>query len=397
MIQLTRGGNTSIAGNAATVVVEWSPARVQDSDVDVSAFLLGGNGRVRYDKDFVFYGATVSPCGSVRLQASADSSRFDVDLSSVPSDIEKIAFTATLSGGARFGAASNVKVTFLGTASYEMQTSGMAEAAVILAELYKKNGAWKLRAVGQGFNGGLAPLATHFGVDVANDGAPCPPAPPAPPISPPLPAPRPNLSKITLAKKGDTARLSLDKGTGDIVINLNWSRPPSGTGLWNRLLGGAGLDLDLGALIELQNGFKAVVQPLGNLFGTLDGPPWIAHSGDDRSGASAEGEFLRIRSGNWTHFKRACIFTYIYEGAPDWATAQGIVTVRVPNQPVLEVQMGQHNSASHLCAICMLANKGGQIEITQLMTFHDGSRKGTWQADLDAHYGWDMTWNRRTK
>lgn len=208
-------------------------------------------------------------------------------------------------------------------------------------------------------------------------------------------------SKVTLAKKGDSHVIQLvKKGASDIIeVNLNWSQPvapPKKSGFFgaisNALNQPAELDLDLGALYELKDGQKSVIQPLGNCFGALDYPPYLAHSGDDRSGASASGEFLRIKTANWHLFRRVCIYAYIYSGAPDWATAKGVIRVKVPGQPDLEVPMGEQRDPGRLCAICMLENQNDNVSVTKLITFHDGSRTGTWQSDLDAAYGWGMNW-----
>jgi tellurite resistance protein TerA len=174
-----------------------------------------------------------------------------------------------------------------------------------------------------------------------------------------------SLDKISLSKDGEVGKLSLKKSAAKeelIEINLNWSQPEKREGL-GALLGmkPKQLDLDVGALIELADGTKYVVQPLGNTFGAMDAPPYLHHSGDDRSGASASGEFLRIRLANWKYFKRVCVYTYIYEGAPDWATAKGVVTLRVPGQPELEVSMGLQKDKAPLCAIAMLTNPKSEI------------------------------------
>ena len=140
----------------------------------------------------------------------------------------------------------------------------------------------------QGFAGGLEPLAAHFGVDVA-----APSGSPAPPAPAPAPVPRPRshgtacaptstirLSKVTLDKSRPS--ISLEKtaaGFGEIKVNLNWNQGTSG--LLGGFLGKRGaIDLDLGCLFEMQDGFKGAVQALGNRFGDLREEP--LHPADGR-------------------------------------------------------------------------------------------------------------------
>jgi len=211
-----------------------------------------------------------------------------------------------------------------------------------------------------------------------------------------------NLQKVTLGNSGEKAQINLTKSSlkGLIEINLNWSQPKTNgflKSVVSLFQGSKNLDLDLGALIELKNGELFVVQPLGSSFGNLDQKPYVFHSGDDRTGDSQSGEFIRIKVEEWQKIQRVCIYAYIYEGAPDWATAQGVVTVKVPNQPNLEVLMGKKRNKGQLCAITMFENINGGISVQNLNTFHDGSVTGTWHGDLDRFYKWGINWTEGSK
>jgi len=402
MTELTQGGNAPISGNAVAVVLEWAPQMVGGSEVDVSAFMLGANGKVRNDNDFVFYGSTTSGCGSVRLTRQGASTCFNVDLGRVPAEIEKIAFTATLTR-AQWGQAQSLRLSIAGTASYAMVTSGKTEAAVIVGELYKRNGAWKIRAVGQGFNGGLGPLATSLGVDITDDaGAAAPsPAPPQAPAVAPVPAPPPaapklNLSKITLDKAGSSAKISLDKGDArEITINLNWTQPKG--------FFASKVDLDLGVFVELRDGTKALID--GIQFskgrggprnvrthqGCFTDAPWVWHAGDDRTGGVAEGENVYINPKGIAQIKRMTIYTFIFDGAPNWKATDAFVTVRVPNQEIT-VQMGSQSDPRTFCAIAKLDFAStSEVTVTKTVTFHRDHE------DCDRTYGWGFRYSAGSK
>ena len=141
----------------------------------------------------------------------------------------------------------------------------------------------------------------------------------------------------------------------------------------------------------MQNGAKSVVQALGNCFGDLDRPPYIKLAGDDRSGASSNGEFLYINGERFSEMKRICVFAFIYEGVANWAQADGVVTVTVPGHPVIEVRMDGHQPSKNMCAIAMLENHQGELRITKLAEYFEG------HPDLDRHYGWGMRWVEGSK
>lgn len=204
MQQLSQGGNAPLQGTAVEVVMGWSPTQVGAGEPDVTAFMLTASGKVRGDTDMVFYNQPDSPCGGLKLSSRPGESTFRLALDRLPPAIERIAFTATLSDGTTFGAATSVRIEARGQVAYALETAGMTEAAVILAELYLRNGTWRLRAVGQGFNGGLAPLATYFGIEVADDAAPAA-----------APTPTASATKVRLDKQ-----VSLLKDSAPKLVSL---------------------------------------------------------------------------------------------------------------------------------------------------------------------------------
>ena len=153
-----------------------------DFDLDASAFMLGADGKVRKDEDFIFYGNLKSQDGSVRHtgdnltgEGDGDDEQIEVDLSLVPGNIEKIAFTVTIyeaeSRRQNFGQVSNAYIHIMDTATntellrFDLGEDFSIETAVVVGELYKHNGEWKFNAIGSGFQGGLAALCAHYGID----------------------------------------------------------------------------------------------------------------------------------------------------------------------------------------------------------------------------------------
>ncbi|HEX8222439.1 MAG TPA: TerD family protein [Allosphingosinicella sp.] len=384
-MQLQRGANTSIGNGAVRVAVEIGAG----ASADVSAYLLNEAGKVRGDHDMVFFNQPSGGDGSVRL---ADG-RFDIDLDRVPAEIARIVFCVTVDqaqGRQSLSALASggVVVTRDGgtVAEFRPDLGDATEAAMTFGELYRRGGEWKFRAVGQGFNGGLAPLARSFGIDVADDPAPAPP-PPAPPPPAPVPPPAPasppiSLSKVSLEKKGQAVSLQKRGASfGQIVVNLNWSRGKKG------FFSSAGaIDLDLGCLLEMQDGRKSVVQALGRMFGAYNEPPYIALDGDDRTGDVSMGENMRINGAHWSEIRRVAVFANIYDGVPNWQQTDGVVSLTMPDQPPIEVRMTEGRNDKRLCGIVLLENDGGQLKATRIVDYFRD------QSELDHAYGWGLRW-----
>jgi tellurite resistance protein TerA len=375
-VELTQGANAPITGDSASVRIAWTaPTGVE---ADVSAYLLTASGKVRGDQDMVFYNQPAGDSGAVRLATGS----FDGALARLSDAIEKIVFCATIeeamARGQTMAMLRDAAITVSDGADlrFAPTLAGATEAAMIFGELYRRGGQWKFRAVGQGFNGGLAPLARSFGIDVA-EAEPADAAPPPPAEPPPAPV---SLSKVTLEKASPT--ISLEKrgaSFGEISINLNWSRARG----W---LSGTAVDLDLGCLFEMADGRKGVVQALGRVFGSFDAPPFIALSGDDRTGDVSDGETLRINGARWAELKRVCVFANIYDGVPNWQKTDGVVLVTMPDQPPIEVRLDEGRNDKRLCGIVMLENDGGRLKASRLVTYVRD------QQELDQAHRWGLRW-----
>ncbi|QIS16738.1 TerD family protein [Nocardia arthritidis] len=198
-----------------------------------------------------------------------------------------------------------------------------------------------------------------------------------------------NLSKVTLTKA--TPSISLTKPGdqhGIMRVNLNWTTGAR-RGLFKR---SNPIDLDLGCLYELSSGKKGVVQALGNSFGALDGEPYIRLDGDDRSGSAAGGENMHINLERPDLFRRILIFAFIYEGVPNWAAADGVVTLFPTAGPQIEVRLDSPVDGARSCAIALLQNQGNGITVHREVHYINGA-----QREIDKAYNWGMDWKSGRK
>ena len=201
-------------------------------------------------------------------------------------------------------------------------------------------------------------------------------------------------SKVTLESKGDSYDLKPKITQGALLINLNWNKTfqvPKKKGFFSKLSVGKvkEIDLDLGCLFEMQDNSKACIQPLNQGFlkqGAFDQPPFIFHLGDDRTGSWSEGENIKINMSHLDKLRRVLIFTFIYEGVPNWTSTDAIVTIKVPGQPVLEIPMGSQADSRGFCAIAMIDFESNHVKVTKLVTFHNG------HSDCDHAYSWGLQW-----
>jgi tellurite resistance protein TerA len=394
---LLPGANTPVNGGPQRVTIDFSP--VPGVELDVSAFLLSTTGKVRSDSDMCFYGQPKVSQGAVELLSTSQGRvEFSINPDKLDAQIEKVALTATLhENRASFSAVSRLSVDIGGTAKADIPTKGMSETALILGEFYRRNGTWKFRCVGQGFNGGLEPLAIHFGVDVAKPQttAPSPTPTPAPKPTPRQTPSNINLSKVTLDKSRSS--ISLDKGAGsfgEIKVNLNWNYTPAPAGgLLNAIKGKLRnqIDLDVGCLFEMEDGRIGVVQALGNAFGSYRYEPFIALMGDDRTGTSIDGEWLRINGVEWNQIRRILVFAFIYDGVPNWKATDAVVTLSIPGQPPVEVRVSEEGGSKEHCAIALLENHNGSVRMSREVRFFHGHE------EMDRGYSWGLRWRSGRK
>lgn len=423
---MQKGTNVPVPAGSVRVELGWRAA-VGSPDVDGSALLLV-SGKVRSDADFVFYNQPAHASGAVRHEGKRTAGdgvtdTLTVDFGKVEPAIDRIVVAASADGGT-FGRVSGLYVRIVDAAGgAELarfdSTDATVETAFILGELYLRQGAWKFRAVGQGYSTGLEGLATDFGISVdepqsapapapaVHAARPAPPAPPAPvapaaPVAPPAPpAPAPpqpvRLTKITLTKAAPSVSLAKQGGTsGSLRVNLNWEVRKQFKG-WGAKLGRAvamhgDLDLDLCALYELTDGRKGVVQALGNAFGSLSQPPFIHLDGDDRTGSLSSGENMTVNLDRKDLLRRVLIFVTIYEGARSFADLHATVTLQPQNGAAIDFSLDECTVPSTVCALALITNNGGDLTVQREARYLVPDRGVSPQRTIDAAYDWGMNW-----
>lgn len=189
-VVLTKGGNVNLSKEAPGVQnmqvgLGWD-VRATDGapfDLDCSVFLLNSSGKVRSDADFIFFNNLKSACGGVihmgdnrTGDAVGDDEVIKIDFSKIPADVDKVAFAVSIhegkARGQNFGSVNKayIRVGNQGggaeIARYDLSEDASTMTSMIFGELYRNGSDWKFKAIGQGFNEGLGPLAANFGVNV---------------------------------------------------------------------------------------------------------------------------------------------------------------------------------------------------------------------------------------
>ncbi|MGW4052859.1 TerD family protein [Streptomyces sp. NPDC004779] len=333
---MTPGSNLPLTGPRVAVDVA-APVRL-----DVSGLLLGANGKVRSDDDFIFYNQPAGPGVTYRSGGGAAPDAILVDTGGLPAGIERIVVTASPDAAGQ---------TFQGiepTATVRDADSGAViatftppqlatETALVVVEIYQRNGAWKVRAVGQGYANGLAGIATDFGVSVEEEPAaapaapvaPAPVAPPAqsghtlpsftPPPMPPAPPADPRLAAAAPAAPAapaPTGKINLDKGRVNLQKNQTVSLVKGGRPLlsqvkmglgWEPAYRGKDIDLDASVIAygpqrnHLDSCYFGKLTILGGA---------VRHSGDNLTGEGAgDDEVITVDLGRLPADATGLVFT----------------------------------------------------------------------------------------
>jgi stress response protein SCP2 len=283
---MTPGSNIPLPTTHMTVDVT-APVRL-----DVSGLLLTADGKVRSDDDFIFYNHPAGPGVSYRSGGGSVPDAMVIDTSAVPAGIEKIVVTASPDAAGQSFQGIEPTATVRDSAGSVLATFTppqlTTETALVIVEVYLRNGVWKVRAVGQGYANGLAGIATDFGVSVEEPAATPPPAAPA---AAPRVAAAPPAGPAATAP--GTGKINLDKGRVNLRKNQTVSLVKGGRPLlsqvkmglgWEPAYRGKDIDLDASVIAYDANRNHLDSCYFGKL-SILDGA--VKHSGDNLTGEGA--------------------------------------------------------------------------------------------------------------
>jgi stress response protein SCP2 len=276
MPPMAKGANVPVDAGRVRAELSWrtSPGA---PDVDASALLLTRSGRVASDDDFVFYNQPTHPSGTVRHPGkTAGLDAVEIDLAAVRPDVDRIVLAASADGGT-FGQLAELRVVVrdadTGRAVADFPMSATTETAMVGGEFYRRDGRWKFRAIGQGYDSGLAGLAGDFGIRVSE--APSPAPAPVPPSEPLDAAPVTlDAGPVSLVKGGRVNLVKRGAPLTRVVMGLGWA--PAYRGL--------NIDLDASAVAYDANGERV-------------GQVWFLHDEDLRGALRHSGDNLRGGSG----------------------------------------------------------------------------------------------------
>ncbi|MFE1844817.1 TerD family protein [Streptomyces sp. NPDC059515] len=324
---MTPGSNIPLPTARVTVHVA-APVRL-----DVSGLLLTADGKVRSDDDFIFYNQPSGPGVTYRSGGGTAPDAITVDTTALPPGIEKIVITASPDAPGQTFQGIEPTATLRGAddqavlATFTPPRLG-DETALVVVEIYLRNGAWKARAVGQGYANGLAGIATDFGVSVEEPAAPAqpvtpppaavqpPPAPPAPPVSAPQAPPAPAAPPAPPAPAPGSGKINLDKGRVSLQKNQTVSLMKGGRPLLSQVRMGLGWepayrgkDIDLDASVIAYGPQRNHIDSC--YFGKLQilhGA--IQHSGDNLTGEGAgDDEVITVDLGRLPQEVSGLVFT----------------------------------------------------------------------------------------
>ena len=165
-MQLQSGQNIPLHTATLTLRLGYPPSPGFHSTPETCLFMLNAEGKVTGDADFIFYNNLSAAGGSVKLNPGHQHAVVHFALDQIPDTIQKIAITMVIDGSDTISGLAQLKLSAESQATFFVDLNGRTEKAVIMGEVYRYQGNWKLRALGQGFNGGLEPLAVSYGVDV---------------------------------------------------------------------------------------------------------------------------------------------------------------------------------------------------------------------------------------
>jgi stress response protein SCP2 len=385
---MTPGSNIPLTASRVTVDVS-APARL-----DVSALLLTADGKVRSDDDFIFYNQPAGPGVSHRSGGGTAPDAITVDTAAVPPGIEKIVITASPDAAGQTFQGIEPTATLRGAdagaviATFTPPQLG-PETALVVMEIYLRGGAWKARAVGQGYADGLAGIATDFGVSVeepapAAAAPPIPPrptAPPAPPAQPPVQAApsAPPSAPAPVATAPGSGTINLDKGRVSLQKNQTVSLVKGGRPLLSQVRMGLGWepafharDIDLDASVIAYGPQRNPIDAcyFGKL-GILAGA--VKHSGDNLTGEGAgDDETITVDLGRIPVEATGLVFTvnsFSGQKFTDVAKAYCRLVDAATGEELVRFDLTQAEAQTGVLMCKLVKQFSGEWEMTALGTF----------------------------
>jgi tellurite resistance protein TerA len=151
---------------------------------------------------------------------------------------------------------------------------------------------------------------------------------------------------------------------------------------------GKGVDLDVGCLYEMVDGTRGSIQAFGEKFGNFEGPPYMALSGDEKTGdAKGHDEYILVNGAHWDKIKRILVYFYIYSGVPNWAEINPRIVLDVPGEDDLIVSLHKHDDTLPVCAVGGLESIRGGIKLTNYTEYFPG------HAEMDRAFGFGLEWD----
>lgn len=425
-MELLKGQKMKLSDMTSSTEIELQiAARMKKGEADITCFGVDENSKLSDDRYFIFYNQTSSPEQAIVMKNSAAGVCFSIDLKKLPPFIKKLVITVAADDQAAMKDVESGRLS-IGAAGQNLADYSFAgsqfqqEKAVILCEIYEKDGIWRVSVVSSGFNGGLSALLEYFGgEEAAPSPAPVPASKPAQktpvpvskpaskaPVSPaPVPVSKPaskapvnpvpdsikegpvSNKPVSLKKSGDSHKISLKKNNKEIHVNLNWN-----TGIVKKGLFGtrsSGIDLDLACMYRLKTGEMGVIQALGKTFGSATQPPFIFLDQDDRTGTSQNGENMWFKKPELIDF--AIVFAFIYEGVANWKNTDASVVLKQQGSPDIEIHLDDAKSLERFCVLASLKARGEDLEIKREERFFKGHR------EVDQAYGFGFRWKAGSK
>ena len=199
-----------------------------------------------------------------------------------------------------------------------------------------------------------------------------------------------------LTEPGQSIAVSCPDGFENLLIGVEWDNVVvEQSGFFGKLLKKAthqGVDLDIGCLYELQDGTRGAIQAFGKKFGDYDNPPYMALSGDERTGdKEGQDEYILVNGAHWDKVKRVLVYIYIYDGVVDWAQVNPHVLIDIPGEDDLVVTLSAHDDSLALCAVGEVEQVRGGVKLTNHTEYFPG------HLEMDRAFGFGLDWDDGVK